>query len=118
KYHFTRSAAHAFAVRFYLFKGEFDKVVDHADLVFADNDFASRLRPWNTTYQTLPADELRATYTKATESANLLLCETASRWARTYFRFRYSTGRDEIDDVRAISGIVNGDFSYAIYYTG
>ncbi len=33
-YHFTRKAANAFAVRFYLYQGKWAKVVEHANLVF------------------------------------------------------------------------------------
>lgn len=115
-YHFTKAAAHAFAVRFYLFKNDYKKVIEHANQVFPDNDFASRLRPWNTTYQTYNFDQLEAAYTKATEKANLLLCETSSLWARTYTRFRYSTGIDELDEARAIQNITGGTFAYTVYY--
>jgi hypothetical protein len=115
-YHFTKSAAHAFAVRYYLFKREYKKVIEHANLVFADNDFASRLRPWNTTYQNLSADELQIDYTRATQKANILLCETSSLWARTYDRFRYSTGVNELDEIRSIAGAARGQFAYTIYF--
>ncbi len=115
-YHFTKSAAHAFAVRYYLYKREYRKVIQHANLVFADNDFASRLRPWNTTYQNLSADELLADYTRATQKANILLCETSSLWARTYDRFRYSTGVNELDEIRSIAGAARGQFAYTIYF--
>jgi starch-binding outer membrane protein, SusD/RagB family len=114
-YHFTRAAAHAFAVRYYLFKKEYSKVVEHANEVFPDTNVASKLRPWNTTYQDLPFDELAATYTKATEKANLLLCETSSLWARSYTNYRYSTGLDELNEIRAIQDITGGNFAYTVY---
>ena len=34
KFHFTSTAAHAFAARFYLFKGQYDKVIEHANIAF------------------------------------------------------------------------------------
>ena len=116
KYHFTRSAAHAFAVRFYLHKREYNKVLEHANLVFSDNDFASRLRPWNTTYQGYAFDQLEAAYTRSTEKANLLLCETSSLWARRYNQFRYSTGVTDLSRSQAIAGVVDGDFAYTTYF--
>lgn len=115
-YHFTKAAAHAFAVRFYLFKRDYNKVIEHANLVFPDNDFSSRLRPWNTTYQTYAFDVLEAAYTRSSEKANLLLCETASLWARTYNRFFYGTGPDDMDEIHAIEGITGGQFAYTVYF--
>lgn len=38
KYHFTKAAAHAFAARFYLFKGEWEKVIEHASAVVPSGD--------------------------------------------------------------------------------
>lgn len=114
-YHFTKAAAHAFATRFYLFRGEFDKVIEHAAFVFSDNNPASKLRPWNTTYQTYNFDVLEANYTRATEPANLLISETASLWARTYNRFRYSTGIDDYDRLTEIEDMVGGNLAYTIY---
>lgn len=114
-YHFTRAAAHAFAVRYYLFKKDFNAVVDHANEVFGDGNVASRLRPWNTEYQQLPFDELAATYTKSSEKANLLLCETSSLWARSYYTYRYSTGVEDLDAIRSIEEITGGNLAYTVY---
>jgi len=114
-YHFTKAAAHAFAVRFYLFKREYGKVIEHADEVFPDGNFAARLRGWNSTYQGLPFDELESIYTKASEDANLLLCETSSLWARYYYRQRYSTGLEDLESIRSIEEITGGNFAYTVY---
>ncbi|MBR4432117.1 MAG: RagB/SusD family nutrient uptake outer membrane protein [Paludibacteraceae bacterium] len=40
KYHFNTKAAHAFAARFYLYKREYDKVIEHADAVLTTDDDA------------------------------------------------------------------------------
>jgi hypothetical protein len=50
-YHFTSAAAHAFATRFYLFKKDYDKVIEHANAVFPQGDFSANLRPWNERYR-------------------------------------------------------------------
>lgn len=89
RYHFTRAAAHAFAARYYLFKRDYAKVVEHANQVFASGNVVSVLRPWNTTYLNITYLELFARYAKATEPANLLLVETVSWWARNYYSLRY-----------------------------
>ena len=44
KYHFTREAAQAFACRFYLYVGEWQKAIDAADEALGDNP---TLRNWN-----------------------------------------------------------------------
>jgi hypothetical protein len=119
KYHFTRAAAHAFATRFYLFKGDFAKVVEHANQVFPDNNFAPNLRPWNTTYLTMTYQELFSVYNKASESANLLLVETVSSWPRYYYRYRY--GMDATIQNEIFSDNVTGGswaFSNHIYTAG
>lgn len=99
RYHFTKAAANAFAVRFYLYRQEYAKVIEYANQVFTTSNITTLLRPWNSTYLTYTYKEMWAEYAKATQSANLLLGETASWWGRYYYSVRYgmtSTIRDEI----------------------
>ena len=119
RYHFTKAAANAFASRFYLFKGDFAKVLTHANAVFAAGNITTMLRPWNTTYRTMTPQELFAVYQKATETANLLLCETGSVWGRNYYTVRYgmnSAIRDEIFSQNVTGG--EWAFSYQTYTAG
>ncbi len=121
RYHFTKAAANAFASRFYLFKGDFAKVLSHANAVFAAGNITAMLRPWNTTYRTLTPQEMFAVYQKATEPANLLLCETGSVWGRNYYTVRYgmnSAVRDEVFAVEdmVIEGIDNDTAELAFRY--
>lgn len=118
-YHFTTAAANALAVRFYLYKNDYSKVVQYANNVYPDNNItADRLRPWNSTYTTYTRDQLEIVYTKATERANLLLAETGSLWARYYYLLRYSTGKDELDEIQSIEGVAGGSFAYSVYING
>lgn len=88
-YHFTTNAANAFASRFYLFKRDYDKVIDYATRVAGSGGFALNMRSW-TRYRSLPVNTVLAEYSKATEKANLLLAETSSFWGRYYLgRIRY-----------------------------
>lgn len=90
KYHFTKSAANAFAARLYIFKKDYAKVIQYANQSVAANNFASNLRQWNTTYTDISdVNQLFNIYAKATENANILLVETVSWWARNYYPFRY-----------------------------
>jgi hypothetical protein len=117
RYHFTRVAAHAFAARFYLFKKEYEKVVEHANLVFPGNNVTSVLRPWNTTYRKLTYNELWARYAKASEPANLLLVETSSLWARNYYTARYALTDSLSDIILGPNVVPNGvwTFNYQLY---
>ncbi|MFD2033668.1 RagB/SusD family nutrient uptake outer membrane protein [Belliella marina] len=106
-YHFTRRAAHAFAARFYLFKGDYQKVIDHAEIAFPSNNYVNSMRAWTTTYKEWTAEALSLNYTKATESSNLLLAQTTSWWARRFRGYRYSTSNEIIYSVFGGSGRVN-----------
>lgn len=116
-YHFTTIAAHAFAARFYLFKGDFDNVLVHTAQVVPASGIATSLRPWNTVYTGLTRLELFARYQKATEPANLLLAETYSAYYRYAVFGRYAfdprVANETIIDVAAItSGSVSAEWSF------
>ncbi len=111
RYHFTRAAAHAFAARFYLFKKDYARVVEHANQVFTGN-VAAVLRPWNTEYTSITYLELYARYARATEPANLLLIETPSWWGRNYFRVRYALTAQKRDQIFA-ENVTGGEWSFS-----
>ena len=120
RYHFTKAAAHAFATRFYLFKREYTKVVEHAAKVFPNNNLLAMLRPWNTEYRILTYNELWARYAKATEPANLLLVETRSVWARNYARVRYGLDASKSNEILLAPNVTGGTriFRYQLYTSG
>lgn len=94
KYHFNFDAAHAFASRFYLMKGEWSKVIKHSDLVLGD-DPTTKLRDLNGSYQKLSLSEQEAQYNKADEPSVLLLSSTVSGWFNYFFaQVRYSMTYD------------------------
>lgn len=101
KYHFTPAAAHAFAARFYLFTGEWQKVVDNANAIFAGGNFAGKLIPYNSTFRTLGFESVRTEFAKAEQSYNLLINETYSGYQR-WWDNRYAMG------VRVFQDIYNG----------
>lgn len=83
KYHFTLSAANAFAARFYLFKGDWAKSIEHANAVFQNGDYTNNLRPWTTTIRNYTTAEYLAAMTMADKNYNLLLHETYSVYQRS-----------------------------------
>lgn len=82
KYHFTPEAAHAFAARFYLFKGEWQKVIDHASLTVPGSDFVNNMRPISTTLRTATLEEHRTNFMSSGQKYNLLLVNNYSTYAR------------------------------------
>jgi hypothetical protein len=120
RYHFTKAAAHAFATRFYLFKRQYAKVVEHASTVFPSNNVVAMLRPWNTEYRILTYNELWARYAKATEPANLLLVETQSVWARNYIGVRYGLDAEKSNEIILAPNVTGGTriFRYQLYTGG
>jgi hypothetical protein len=111
RYHFNVAAANAFAARFYLFKREYSKVVQHANAALPSTNVAAVLRPWSTTYRTMTYNELWAVYARATEPANLLLIETQSLWGRNYYLVRYGLDAEKQDSILA-SNVTGGRWAF------
>ncbi len=117
RYHFNRAAAYAFATRYYLFKKDYAKVVQYANLVFPNNDIATNMRPWNTTYARMSPAQLWDIYARATENANLLLSETASIYGRYLGTYRY--GLDYAHEINILTfNVTGGRWVYPVYYYG
>lgn len=83
KFHFNKLAAYAFASRFYLFKGDWQRVVDYSTYVVESS--STELRNWVQYGKQMglnAAGQLWKAYASAGEPANLLLTSTESRQAR------------------------------------
>ena len=96
-YHFNRNAANAFAARFYLFKREYEKVLDYADAALGSNP-SSTLRNWaNIDGSTIAAKLIQ--YNDEEESSNFLIQATYSLFDRMLSAGRYAinTGNDTYD---------------------
>jgi hypothetical protein len=113
-YHFTEKAAHAFAARFYLFKQDYPKVVEHASLVFPDNNFRDNMRDWLGAYDQYTYQELLAAYTKASDPANLLLAEAETWWGRSYPGYRYGLSTALYEKVFG-GNVTGGSWIYGVY---
>lgn len=118
KYHFTRVAANAFASRFYLFKQDYEKAVEHANLALGTGDVTNKLRPINSEhYRSLQYYELQAQYTQADNQANLLLVETSSLWGRSYAGYRYGFDYNILNELFYGENVTGGYWAYNIYGT-
>ncbi|MFW0715712.1 RagB/SusD family nutrient uptake outer membrane protein [Pedobacter sp. N23S346] len=116
KYHFNVAAANAFAARFFLFKKEYEKVIQYASAVSPGNAFATILRPWNTRYNTYTLDEQVINFTQASEPSTLLLIETASAWARTTSP-RYGFGQIQNNEMFTVN-VTGARWAYKSAYYG
>ncbi|GAA4785168.1 RagB/SusD family nutrient uptake outer membrane protein [Olivibacter ginsenosidimutans] len=116
KYHFTKGAAHAFATRFYLFKQEYQQVIDHANLVYTDG-FGPNLRPWRTEYNQLSLDQLFLRYTSSNDKANLLLLDNTTWYARYYRTYRFGVTYSKISRIYG-SNVTGGTLNLGWYYYG
>lgn len=113
KYHFNRAAANAFAARFYLYKKDYNKVIQYASQAVPNNNFRPNLRPWNTEYSNIGLNEIAPRYAKATENANLLLAETASYWFRTNIAARYALSPSVRDKILRAVPAAGGQWAFA-----
>lgn len=108
RYHFNRSAANAFAARFYLYKKDYTKAVQYATTAIPD--FLPNLRPWNTVYLSFGINNLPAEYQKSTEPANLLLvtCVSLYNYGLSYVTYRYALTPAKKDEILNTSIAVTG----------
>lgn len=118
KYHFNKAAANAFAARFYLFKKDYQKVITYSNNVFPGGNFKTNLRPWVTVYSQLTGSEAEAIYTKASETANLLLVEAPSNWARSVASYRYGLRTDLVYELFIFRNVTGSTWVQPLYYRG
>lgn len=89
KYHFNKSAAYAFATRFYLYYNQWEKAVQYANLCLG-TDPSSSLRDYATmASMTQTNDALSQHYISADLPANLLLMTSYSNLGLMYGDYRF-----------------------------
>lgn len=101
KWHFNENAAHAFAARFYLYKREYDKVIEQANAVLGtDRSILPSLLIDRSAF------DGRTTSTDYTEvwqdpssNNNLMLVATNSRQWRRSVGYRYATAGKAVRDI-------------------
>ncbi|RXQ96722.1 RagB/SusD family nutrient uptake outer membrane protein [Ancylomarina salipaludis] len=94
KYHFNLAAVNTFASRFYLYKGEWQKVVDYSTAALGANA-STKLRDLSGKYAEMGLNEQVNEYSLATEPANFMLASNVTTWFN-YFQatLRYSYTSD------------------------
>jgi hypothetical protein len=113
KFHFNEQAAKAFAARFYLFKGDYDKVVQNATAIFPENNFKENLRPVGTAFKTA-GSSISALFTASGGNYNLMMAAVGSSFTNQFASGRYGFGKSIQAKMDAIN--VSGKIFYN-YYT-
>lgn len=84
KYHFNKKAAYAFAARFYLYYGQYDKAIQYASDVLGNNP-SLVLRDWLTEGKLSNNGSVKTDKFISVENrCNLLILSTFSRWGRIH----------------------------------
>jgi len=91
KYHFNKQAAYAFATRFYLYKRDYDKVIEYATMALGSNPMSCmRTEYWSKSYST--SETLLFAYSNTNSPNNFLLTATYSTFYRS-LNGRYACNR-------------------------
>lgn len=100
KFHFNKKAAYAFASRFYLFKGDWQNVIDYSNYVLGANPKAI-IKDWHAYEEKyrFRRMNLHQDYSAAANVSNLLMTTTESRWARDLQNEKYGTTDKKMDDI-------------------
>ncbi len=133
RFHFNYKAANAFASRFYLYTGEWAKVIQYVNNVipvptrFTPNGnvdatdpanvyAANNFQPWNTTYAGVPSsNDIKAFYTNGTNPSNLLLTEMSSRLSAYANTWRYGMDGKNRDYLYSRATVTGSRMAYRTY---
>jgi len=102
KFHFTTRAAHAFASRFYLYKGDWERVIQSANIVLGSGSPSAQIRDYvSATANERTYSERTLQYSSAGERANLLLAWTYSLQGRNFAAYRYGLSAAKLNELFA-----------------
>ncbi|WP_372642000.1 RagB/SusD family nutrient uptake outer membrane protein [Ancylomarina sp.] len=112
--HWNIKAAHTFVARFYSLKGEFDKVLEHTNMVLS-SDPAESLRDLTGEYSRMDVNEVIIQWGRTSEKANLLVVPQYSRWFIYFFgSYQYAMSDEFHKDVFRKS-FVGADWIWDLY---
>ena len=115
KYHFTKASAHAFATRFYLFKGDYEKALEHANASLGQ-DIGVAVRAINSSaFRSMEYYDKQFWYTSDSNPSNLLLVEAKSLWGRSLAGYRYGLTTPLMSELIYASNVTGGSYAYTIY---
>ena len=99
KYHFNKNAANAFASRFYLYIGEYQKSIDYADKIFGTGTISSNfIKNMTAVYTGTSTDEIAANFYDVYDASNFLVVRKESVFVTRYNR-GYSLNRAVVNEI-------------------
>jgi hypothetical protein len=115
-FHFTKQAANAFASRFYMNFGAWQKVIDHSTLALGIGG-QGVLRDWENEYDPKSYSEQQLRYASATlEPANLLVVSAESVFSfGNYAIARYQLTNDLADLLFTNRNATGNNWSYSVF---
>lgn len=101
KWHFNTTAAHAFAARVYLYTHQYDKVIQHADIVLGSDtaNVVPKLADYSKFSLCESSDDYAAVWQNPDEQNNLMLIGTYSTQWRKSIGYRYAYAGKAIRDI-------------------
>ena len=105
KWHFNAKAAHAFAARFYLYKRDYAKVIEHANFVLGDNTPDGRaglpalLYDWSKCDEATTSTDMAEIWQGPDQQNNLMLIATYSVQWRRSVGYRFATAGKALRDI-------------------
>ncbi len=114
KYHFNEKAAYSFAARFYLFKRDYDKVIEYADAVLGQ-DPSGLLRSWKEELPTF--DAVKNEWASSELATNSMLMASKSNFFRV-FGSKYGCNRDAADGTLFGKGPTWSQYNFHPCYSG
>ncbi|MWB93958.1 RagB/SusD family nutrient uptake outer membrane protein [Flavobacterium sp. GA093] len=112
KFHFNENAAKAFATRFYIVKGDWERVIQLSEELAANPD--GKLRDY-TSYLALDFNTRVRVYGDATQETNLLITSAQSWYERSFYQNRFQlTGARQDEVVGFSTNLFNKDWNFQI----
>lgn len=96
KFHFNKEAAKAFASRFYLIKGNWNRVIELTDQLAANPD--GKLRDYGS-YLNLDYNTQLKIYAEPTQETNLLIASVSSSYSRSFYSNRFQLTLSRQDEI-------------------
>ncbi len=112
KYHFGITGAATFASRFFLYKQNWDKAIEYANMALRIDDPRSLLRDWNGKYANMQVDVLLNTYNSSQENSNLLVASQMSYWYVCGVSARYKFSTPVMNEIYNKRNVTGGDIAY------
>jgi len=98
KFHFNKNAAKAFASRFYLVKGDWNRVIALSNDLGSKPPIGTTIRDFNI-YETMSVDDQRVSYASSADPTNLLIVSANSIIRRSSYQSRFYLSGDRYSEI-------------------